>query len=54
MASDNGAIISLENVEKELGGKPVLRGLSIYIEKGESVVIVGGSGEGKSVTLKHT
>jgi len=53
MASDNGAIISLENVEKELGGKRVLRGLSIYIEKGESVVIVGGSGEGKSVTLKH-
>jgi phospholipid/cholesterol/gamma-HCH transport system ATP-binding protein len=53
MPTNNGAIISLENVEKSLGGKPVLRGLSIYIEKGESVVIVGGSGQGKSVTLKH-
>ena len=49
----NGTIISLQNLEKSLGGKPVLRGLSIDIEKGESVVIVGGSGQGKSVTLKH-
>lgn len=46
-------IISLQNVEKSLGGRPVLRGMSIDIAKGESVVIVGGSGQGKSVTLKH-
>jgi phospholipid/cholesterol/gamma-HCH transport system ATP-binding protein len=50
---NNGSIISLQNVEKSLGGKPVLRGVSIEIEKGESLVIVGGSGQGKSVTLKH-
>ena len=53
MATDNGSIISLQDIEKELGGKPVLRGLTIEIQKGESVVIVGGSGQGKSVTLKH-
>jgi len=46
-------IISLQDVEKSLGGRQVLHGMSIDIEKGESVVIVGGSGQGKSVTLKH-
>jgi phospholipid/cholesterol/gamma-HCH transport system ATP-binding protein len=45
--------ISLQHVEKKLGGKPVLRDLSLDIAAGESVVIVGGSGQGKSVTLKH-
>jgi phospholipid/cholesterol/gamma-HCH transport system ATP-binding protein len=46
-------IISMRNVEKKLGGRPVLRGMNIDIAPGESVVIVGGSGQGKSVTLKH-
>ena len=49
----NEHIISLQNLEKSLGGKPVLRGLSIDVDEGESLVIVGGSGQGKSVTLKH-
>ena len=53
MSANNGTIISLQNIEKSLGGKPVLRGMSIEVEKGESLVIVGGSGQGKSVTLKH-
>src|SRR5438067_3338895 len=47
------AIISLQHVDKSLGGKPVLHDLSIDVAKGESLVIVGGSGQGKSVTLKH-
>jgi phospholipid/cholesterol/gamma-HCH transport system ATP-binding protein len=46
-------IISLQHIEKSFGGKPVLHDMSIDIQQGESVVIVGGSGEGKSVTLKH-
>ena len=53
MSSNNGSIISLQNVEKSLGGKEVLRGLTAEVQKGESLVIVGGSGQGKSVTLKH-
>ena len=53
MTNNNGAIISLQHIEKSLGGKPVLHDMSIEIQQGESVVIVGGSGQGKSVTLKH-
>jgi phospholipid/cholesterol/gamma-HCH transport system ATP-binding protein len=43
----------LQHVDKSLGGKQVLRDMSIDVEPGESLVIVGGSGQGKSVTLKH-
>src|SRR5438128_6415458 len=46
-------VISVQHVDKTLGGKQVLRDLSIDVQRGESLVIVGGSGTGKSVTLKH-
>ncbi|MGZ8867440.1 MAG: ABC transporter ATP-binding protein [Thermoanaerobaculia bacterium] len=45
--------ISLQHVYKSFNGKEVLRDLSIDVETGESLVIVGGSGSGKSVTIKH-
>jgi phospholipid/cholesterol/gamma-HCH transport system ATP-binding protein len=45
--------VSLQHVSKSFNGKPVLCDMSIDIQAGESVVIVGGSGTGKSVTLKH-
>ena len=44
--------ISLQNLYKSFDGKKVLNDLSIDVEQGESLVIVGGSGTGKSVTLK--
>jgi phospholipid/cholesterol/gamma-HCH transport system ATP-binding protein len=47
------AFIQLENLYKSFGGRVVLNGMSIEVERGESLVIVGGSGTGKSVTLKH-
>jgi phospholipid/cholesterol/gamma-HCH transport system ATP-binding protein len=46
-------MISLRHVYKAFGDKQVLVDMSIEIARGESVVIVGGSGTGKSVTLKH-
>lgn len=47
------AKIRLEHVYKAFAGREVLRDMSISVQEGESLVIVGGSGTGKSVTLKH-
>jgi len=46
-------VIEFENVTKSFGGVNVLDGLSFSVEKGEIFVILGPSGTGKSVTLKH-
>jgi phospholipid/cholesterol/gamma-HCH transport system ATP-binding protein len=46
-------MIEVRNLEKSFGGQKVLDGVSFRIEKGESVVIIGRSGGGKSVLLKH-
>jgi len=47
------AFIELRNLWKAFDGKQVLRDMSLDVERGETVVVVGGSGTGKSVTLKH-
>lgn len=44
--------IELSNVKKSFGPKVVLDGVSLTVPKGESLVIIGGSGTGKSVLLK--
>ncbi len=44
--------ISLKNVHKSFGPKVVLDGVDLDVAPGESVVIIGGSGIGKSVTIK--
>jgi len=46
-------MIRFENVTKVLGRKTVLDNISFEIGEGETFVIVGLSGAGKSVTLKH-
>jgi phospholipid/cholesterol/gamma-HCH transport system ATP-binding protein len=46
-------MISLRHLYKSFDGKAVLRDMSIDVDRGETLVIVGGSGTGKSVTLKH-
>jgi phospholipid/cholesterol/gamma-HCH transport system ATP-binding protein len=46
-------MIKLQNVEKNLGGQPVLRGVSLTIPDGKLTTIIGRSGGGKSVLLKH-
>jgi phospholipid/cholesterol/gamma-HCH transport system ATP-binding protein len=45
--------IAIQGVSKVFGGKRVLDGLDFLINRGETVVIIGRSGEGKSVLLKH-
>lgn len=45
-------IIHLENVHKSFGAKVVLRGVDLDIFRGESFVVIGQSGSGKSVLLK--
>ncbi len=42
----------MTNVSKSFGTKKVLDGLNLEVQKGESLVIIGGSGTGKSVTIK--
>lgn len=46
-------MIRFEHVTKQLGGRKVLDDLSFEVKKGEVFIIVGPSGTGKSVTLKH-
>ncbi len=46
-------MIRMEGVRKWLGGKLVLDGIDLEIRRGETLVIVGPSGTGKSVTLRH-
>jgi phospholipid/cholesterol/gamma-HCH transport system ATP-binding protein len=40
------------DVKKTLGGRAVLRGVDLDVAAGRSLVVIGGSGSGKSVTLK--
>ena len=47
-----GPILELRNVHKAFGAKQVLRGVDLTVAQGRSLVIIGGSGTGKSVTIK--
>lgn len=46
-------MLKLVGVTKTLGGQPVLRGVDLAIPQGKLTTIIGRSGEGKSVLLKH-
>lgn len=48
-----GIAIEVRGLRKSYAGAPVLRGIDLRVEPGETLVIVGGSGEGKSVLLRH-
>src|SRR5882757_5552325 len=45
--------VEFRDVSKSYGGKQVLRGADLKVYRGEVLVILGGSGSGKSVTLRH-
>ena len=45
--------IEMRGVTKAFRGVPVLRGVDLAVERGATFTILGGSGSGKSVCLKH-
>ena len=46
-------MIRLDNISKAFGEKQVLKGFSLDVKEGETVALIGYSGSGKSVTIKH-
>jgi phospholipid/cholesterol/gamma-HCH transport system ATP-binding protein len=46
-------MISLENIHKSFGANHVLNGFTLEVREGETMVIIGYSGTGKSVAIKH-
>jgi len=49
---DNRSVLVFEDVAKAFGPKKVLRGLDLEVHRGETMVVLGPSGSGKSVLLK--
>ncbi len=49
----NETYIQVVDLYKSFGFKKVLQGLNLDIQRGETMVVIGGSGSGKSVLLKH-
>jgi phospholipid/cholesterol/gamma-HCH transport system ATP-binding protein len=47
-----GTMILVKDVYKSFGSNRVLRGLNLEVSRGESMVVIGGSGTGKSVLIK--
>jgi phospholipid/cholesterol/gamma-HCH transport system ATP-binding protein len=47
------AMIEIIDLHKSFGDHHVLRGVNLTVEKGESMTVIGGSGSGKSVLIKH-
>ncbi|MEP1143607.1 MAG: ATP-binding cassette domain-containing protein [Henriciella sp.] len=48
-----GALLALKDIHKSFGPKHVLQGVDIDVAPGKSLVVLGGSGSGKSVMLKN-
>ena len=53
MTAPNMPLIEFKAVHKRFGPLVVLNGVDLTVQPGESVVIIGASGSGKSVMLKH-
>ena len=52
MSTAGPPFISVRNLHKQIGDQQILRGINLTIREGENLVIIGGSGTGKSVFLK--
>ena len=53
LGGDAAQMIAFQDLHKAFGGKQVLAGLTLEVRDGETMVIIGYSGSGKSVALKH-
>ncbi len=47
-------LVEFRNVSYEIAGKPILSGINLTVEQGETLVLLGRSGSGKSTALKLT
>lgn len=52
-SSPNSSMIAVRGLTKHLGQQEILRGVDLDVAKGETLVIIGRSGGGKTVLLKH-
>jgi phospholipid/cholesterol/gamma-HCH transport system ATP-binding protein len=54
LVSGNGSsMIAVRSLKKQIDGQDILRGVDLEVRKGETLVLIGRSGGGKSVLLKH-
>ena len=53
MSEQDPVVVSFRDVSKAFGDKVVLRDINLEVRRGEMFVVLGGSGTGKSVLLKH-
>src|SRR6266568_3998598 len=52
-ATSNGAMIAVRDLRKAIGEQEILRGVDLDVAVGNTLVIIGRSGGGKSILLKH-
>jgi phospholipid/cholesterol/gamma-HCH transport system ATP-binding protein len=53
MSSEHENFIQVRGLKKKIGWQEILKGLDLDVHQGETLVLIGPSGEGKSVLLKH-
>ena len=53
MSANGSPMIEVRRLVKSLGGEEILRGVELTVARGETLAIIGRSGGGKSVLLKH-